>query len=55
MTKEYNSTLAKLKMLKRDADEVALTLDRQLEFDDRVKGYLTALIEDIEEEGTEAS
>lgn len=53
MEKEYSSTLAKLKLLRLDADEVSLTLDRQLEFDEKVKGYLDDLIENIEIEGTE--
>lgn len=55
MAKEYTSTLVQLKMLRSSAENVNLTLDRQMEFDENVKGYLDSLIEDIEVEGTEAS
>lgn len=54
MAKEYSSTLATLKRLKNIAEDVNLTLDRQLQFDEKVKGYVESLIEDIEAEGTEA-
>ena len=53
MDKEYSSTLITLKRLLRVAEDVNLTLDRQMVFDEKVKGYVGGLIEEIEGEGTE--
>ena len=53
MPKEYASTLATLKRLLSIFEDVNLTTDRQIEFDERVRGYVIDLIETIEAEGTE--
>ncbi len=54
MPKEYLSTLLKLKLILKAAEDVNLTTDRQIDFNDKVKGHVEDLIETIEAEGTEA-
>ena len=54
MPLEYKSTLVALKRMKQIADEdVNLTDDRVMEFEERIKGHLTDLIEEIEAEGVD--
>ena len=50
---EYKSTLEALKLILRYCEDVSLTLDRQMKFDEDVKFYVEALIDTIEEGGTE--
>ena len=52
--KEYTITLYKLQRMKTIAEELNLTLDRQMKFDEQIKYYLDELIKEIENEGTEA-
>lgn len=56
MPLEYKSTLVALKRMKKIADEdVNLTLERSMEFEERIKGDLIDLIEKIEAEGVDES